>query len=250
MRQTNSQGLQKSSGEKGQHGYSKWEHAPTLAWTGFYCFLVALRQRRFSFLTLRFTLSDYFLQVTKKRMLQIQGNDKSDWSGYTPSLGQLSTDFRELLQRYTLNICCLNSGWGSFSKSKPQSSLDIMQAWFPVEKLICGPGSCVLPRTSWFFEPGLSYIYHCYVDWFPIRNNFWKGTRFFLGSLITYHILLLYFSKLASQTEIVPTMPITSRQYLLTVTKKHTLFTYSALLTRGSQERKRALAIKKTLAYN
>ena len=39
---------------------------------------------------LRFALGDYFLQITKKRMLQMQGNDKSDWSGYTPSLEQFS----------------------------------------------------------------------------------------------------------------------------------------------------------------
>ena len=39
---------------------------------------------------LGFTLSDYFLWITKKRMLQMQGNEKSDWSGYTPSLGGLA----------------------------------------------------------------------------------------------------------------------------------------------------------------
>ena len=43
-----------------------------------YGFPVALSQRRFSFIILRFTLSDYFLQIAKKKMLQMQGNDKSD----------------------------------------------------------------------------------------------------------------------------------------------------------------------------
>ena len=131
------------------------ESTPTHAWTGFYCFLVALHQRRSSFIMLRNTLNDYFLQITKKRMLQMQGNNKSDWSGYILSLEWLSTDFKKLLQRYTLNICCLNSGWRSFSKSKPQSSLDIMQAWFPMGKLICGPGSCVPPHACWFSKRGL-----------------------------------------------------------------------------------------------
>ena len=33
---------------------------------------------------------DYFLQINKEKMLQMQGNNKSDWSGYTPSLGELA----------------------------------------------------------------------------------------------------------------------------------------------------------------
>ena len=52
---------------------------------------------------LRFALGDYFLQITKERMLlitsyrltrknycQMQGTDKSDWSGYILSLGELA----------------------------------------------------------------------------------------------------------------------------------------------------------------
>ena len=39
---------------------------------------------------LRFALGDYFLQVTKKRMLQMQENDKNDCSGYTLSLQGLA----------------------------------------------------------------------------------------------------------------------------------------------------------------
>ena len=35
-------------------------------------------------------VTDYFLQINKEIMLQMQGNDKSDWSVYTPSLGELA----------------------------------------------------------------------------------------------------------------------------------------------------------------
>ena len=73
---------------------SEGESTLTLAWTGFYCFLGALHQGRSSFIMLRFALSDYFLQMTKKGMLQMQGSNKSDYSGYTPSLEWLSIEFR------------------------------------------------------------------------------------------------------------------------------------------------------------
>ena len=83
-------------------------------------------------------------------------------------LRRFSTDFRKLLQRFALNICYLNSGWGSLGRGKPQRGLGIMQAWFPMGKPICGPGSCVPPRACLFSEPGLSYIHHCHGDQFPI----------------------------------------------------------------------------------
>ena len=35
-------------------------------------------------------VTDYFLQINKEKMLQMQGNDKSDWSGFTQSLGELA----------------------------------------------------------------------------------------------------------------------------------------------------------------
>ena len=35
-------------------------------------------------------VSDYFLQINKEKMLQMQGNNKSDWSGYILSLGELA----------------------------------------------------------------------------------------------------------------------------------------------------------------
>ena len=64
-------------------------------------------------------------------------------------------------------------GEGVLAKSKPQSSLDITQAWFTTGKPICGPGSCMPPHACRFSEPGLSYIRHCHADWFPIdyRNK-------------------------------------------------------------------------------
>ncbi|KAF6119889.1 hypothetical protein HJG60_010272 [Phyllostomus discolor] len=66
MRQTNSHGLQKSCGENGWHGHSLSERGPRPStWTSFYCFPAALQQRRFSFIILGFTLSDYFLQITR-----------------------------------------------------------------------------------------------------------------------------------------------------------------------------------------
>ena len=33
---------------------------------------------------------DYFLQINKEKMLQMQGNGKSNWSGYTSILGELA----------------------------------------------------------------------------------------------------------------------------------------------------------------
>ena len=35
-------------------------------------------------------VTDYFLQINKEKVLQMQGNDKSDWSGYTPTLRELA----------------------------------------------------------------------------------------------------------------------------------------------------------------
>ena len=35
-------------------------------------------------------VTDYFLQINKEKMLQMQGNDKGDWSGYTLSLRELA----------------------------------------------------------------------------------------------------------------------------------------------------------------
>ena len=74
-------------------------------------------------------------------------------------LGWLSTDFRKMkiLSKY-LN-CCLNSGWGSFSKSKSHSSQGTVPAWFPTWEPIHGCGSC--PPTSLptgFSKWGLSHI--------------------------------------------------------------------------------------------
>ena len=47
---------------------SQEERAPTLALTGFYCFLGPLHQRWSSFTMHRFVLGGYLLQTTKERM--------------------------------------------------------------------------------------------------------------------------------------------------------------------------------------
>ena len=104
MQQRNSHGLLKSYGERGTAWpLSQGENASTLALTGFYWLSNSIHQRMFSFIMLRFALGDYFftdnkgkdvtdylLQISKEKMLQMQGNDKSDWSGYTLSLGELA----------------------------------------------------------------------------------------------------------------------------------------------------------------
>lgn len=184
MQYTNSHGLPSPVEKKGWHGHlSRGEHlwvlqplsqeesTPTLVWTGFYCFPVTLHQRRFLlFLDLvkRLLLTD-----NKRKKLQIQGKNKNDWFGYISSLGHLSTDFRELLQRCTLNICSLNSAWRSFSKSKSHSSPGTMQTWFPRGKPICTRGSCGLPHMDQFSGSILGYIRHCHADQFPISTQ-WK----------------------------------------------------------------------------
>ena len=182
MWQTHSHGLQKSGGEKGQHGHSLSERAPCLDRLLLLSGSITSKQVLIHYAQVCFKWSpftdnkekdvaDYYLGITKKRMLQMQGKKLHS------ILGRFSTDFRKLLQRYALNICWLNSGWGSFSKSKPQSSLDIMQAWFPMGKPICGPGSFVAHRACWFSEPGLSYIRYCYGDWFPINYVYRKEEK-------------------------------------------------------------------------
>ena len=105
---TNTHGLQKSCGEKGRHGHSKWERrqegqrepkrAHPLPGQAFIAFLGTLHQGQSSLLTKHgFTVDDYLLQTTKermllitskRRMLQIKG--ESDWIGYTPYLGDLA----------------------------------------------------------------------------------------------------------------------------------------------------------------
>ena len=172
LRRTNSHGRQKSCGEKGMAWpLSKWERALTPAWTGFYCFS--------GYITLRIVLI-YYAQVCcrlpfidnkgknvascfKEKDVTDQGGKWLNW--LHSILRRFTTDFRKLLQRYAVNICCLNAGWESFSKSKPQSSLGTMQAWFPTGEPICGHGSCV--PTSFpvgFPNQGLGYIPHATWD--------------------------------------------------------------------------------------
>ena len=133
LQQTNSHGLQKSYGGKGTAWpLSKWERGPDpcldrlllLFWVHY----------------IEDGVGDYLLQITKERMLLITAKRrikrKSGWTGYTPYLGGLA-------QTLAVNICCLNPGWGSFSKSESHSSLGTMQVSFPMGKPICERGSCV-----------------------------------------------------------------------------------------------------------
>ena len=61
-----------SCGERGTAWpLSQGERATTLALTDFYWLSDSIHQRRFSLIILRFALGDYFLQITKERMLLI-----------------------------------------------------------------------------------------------------------------------------------------------------------------------------------
>ena len=80
---TNSHRLPKSCGEKrdGVATLSRQEHLghslkgrvpwPLLALTGFYWLSNSIHRRRLSFIMLRFALGNYFLQITKERVLLI-----------------------------------------------------------------------------------------------------------------------------------------------------------------------------------
>ena len=127
--------------------------ASTLAWAGFYCFLIHTSKKVFihyaqpCFRWLLFTdnkgkdVTDYFLQINKEKMLQMQGKMRVIGLVTLPSLGELAqTSGSYFKDMHAVSICCFNSEWGSFSKSKPQSNLGIMQAWFPTGKLIHGFG--------------------------------------------------------------------------------------------------------------
>ena len=60
-----------------------------------------------------------------------------------------------------VNICCLNSGWGSFCKSKSHNRQGTTQAWFPTGEPIHGRGSCrPTSLPTGFSEWGLCHISH------------------------------------------------------------------------------------------
>ena len=68
-----------------------------------------------------------------------------------------------------MNVCCLNAGWGSFSKTKSHSGLGSMQAWFSAGEPIHGCGPCVpdlAPHWPFRVGAGLHLPYH--MDRFPI----------------------------------------------------------------------------------
>ena len=76
---TNSHGLQKSCGEKGQHGHSLKKRARTLALTGYYCFSAHI--------TLR-TVLIYYAQV-HFRWLPFTENKGEDVANYIKKEGYL-----------------------------------------------------------------------------------------------------------------------------------------------------------------
>ena len=131
----------------------------------FIAFLGTLHWGWSSFTMHRFTTGDYLLRTTKDRILLITSKTRmlqlKGETAHTPYLGGLAQTLGRW--RYSVNICCLNSGWGSFSKSKSHSSLGTMQAWFSTGEPIHGCGSC--PPTSiptGFSEWGLSHISHAW----------------------------------------------------------------------------------------
>ena len=136
----------------------------------FIVFLGTLHRGRSSFTMHRFTTGDYLLRTTKDRtllitsktrMLQLKGE-----AAHTPYLG----GWAQILGRwrYSVNICCLNSGWGSFGKSKSHSSQGTMQVWFPPREPIHGHGSCLLDLAPhWVFRGGAGPHFP-HVEWFPI----------------------------------------------------------------------------------
>ena len=200
---TNTHGLQKSCGEKGMAWpLSKWERGregqrepkrESLPPPGqaFIAFLGTLHWGWSSFTMHRFTVGDYLLQTTKdrmllitskRRMLQLKG--ESGWTGHTPYLGGLAQTLGS--QRYSVNIHCLNPGWGSFSKSKSHSSLGTMQAWFCMENLSVSMGpACqtslplAFPSESWATFPTHGtvryngehiFMYHLAICMFSLKK--------------------------------------------------------------------------------
>ena len=158
-------------------GPERAQESPTPAWTGFYWFSV--------YITLRMILI-YYAQVCcwwlpftdnkgknianyfKEKDVTDKGEKLLNW--LHSILGRFSTDFRKLLWRYAVSTCCLNSGWGSFSKSKSLSGLGTMQAWFPMGEPVCGCGSCVPDLAPhWIFQVGAALHFPC-VERFPIHR--------------------------------------------------------------------------------
>ena len=155
-------------------GPERAQESPTPAWTGFYCFS--------GHITLRMVLI-YYAQV-HCRWLPFTDNkgknaanyfkekavtaQEGKWLNWLHSiLGRFSTDFR-----HSVNICGFNPRWGSFSKSKPHSSLCTLQAWFPTGEPVCGHGSCVLDLApTGFSEWELRYVSHTW------NSSLYEGTH-------------------------------------------------------------------------
>ena len=151
------------------------ERTRPLPGQAFIAFLGTLHQGWSSFTMHRFTVGDYLFQTTKdrillitskRRMLQLKGE-----IGYTPYLGGLAQILGS--QRYSVNICCLNPGWGSFSNSKSHSSLIQCRPDSPRENQSVGVGPVcrtshplAFPSVSWATFPTCGT-----VPYSPIQNR-------------------------------------------------------------------------------
>ena len=90
---------------------------PTPAWTGFCCFsgYITLRMVPIYYAQVRCRWSPFTDNKGKNAVNYFKGKDVPDGGEKRLSwlhsiLGRFSTDFRKLLKRYTVNICCLNPG--------------------------------------------------------------------------------------------------------------------------------------------
>ena len=93
-------------------------------------------------------------------------------------LGRFSTDFRKLLsstgwvlERYEVNICCLNSGWGSFSKKASLKAVYVQcRPDSPQENRSMGLGPVCWLAPHWFSksEAGL----YSPLPWGSVHYNF------------------------------------------------------------------------------
>ena len=167
--------------KKGPWGHSLKGRAPQpLPGQAFIGFLIAYIKKG-SFIMLRFALGNYFLQITKERMLLItsyrltkkkcckcKGMIRVIGLVTLQSLGELAqTSGSYFKDMHAVSIWCFTSGWGSFSKSKPQSSLGTMQAWFPKGEPIHGFGVLHASRAYGLSNrAGLHLPFHS--DRFPI----------------------------------------------------------------------------------
>ena len=164
LQQTNSHGLLSPVEERGHHGHSLKRRVPRLLpWQAFIAFLGTLPRGWSSFTKHRFTLGGYHLQITKERLLLIISKKKDickckgtgGWTGYTPYLGGLAQILGSYFKNIQWTFAASIQGEEILAKSKSQSDLGTMQAWFPMGKPIRGHGFSVLGLAfHWPFQVG------------------------------------------------------------------------------------------------